>query len=144
MRCLQIFLLLLIGFLSLEVNAACTDTNGDGLNGDVVRDGGKNYAIYTGNCTDDNEVLIQTGDSLTYDACFLMSTTGAVDVFVALDGTNYATDPLSLTDNGAADTNPVIVTAALRIYSFATKFWKIRVLQNGATDAAASLVCWEY
>lgn len=123
--------------------ATCTDSNGDGLNGDIARSGGDSV-IYTGSCTDDNEVLIQTGDTLNFDACMVMSTTGVVDVFISLDGTNYITAPLSLADYGAVDTNPVLVTVALRLYGFVSKFWKIRITQNGATDAAASLVCWVY
>ena len=100
------------------------------------------HALWTNDCTDDNEVLIQTTDVSRFDACFLMSTTGAVDVFVSLDGTNYATAALSLEDKGATSTAPVLVTAALRVYGFVAKFRRIRVIQNGATDAAASLLCW--
>lgn len=100
--------------------------------------------IYSNDCTDDNEVLIQTADMLRYDSCLVMSTTGAVDIFVSIDGTNYSTAALSLQDYGATTTNPVLVTVADRVYGFVSKFRFIRVLQNGVTDAAASLVCWRY
>lgn len=100
------------------------------------------HVRYTGDCENDNEVLITTGDVSQYEACMLVSTTGAVDVAVSLDGTTYTTAPVSLIDMGSTSTAPVIVTAALRLYAFPlVGVASIRVLQNGATDAAAQLTC---
>jgi len=82
--------------------------------------------------TDDNDVIIEV-EVAQYDTFILQSTQGAMDVFVSLDGTNYATAPLSLTDMGAVSSDPVIVTAANRTYGFRGKFRKVKVLQNGAT-----------
>lgn len=98
---------------------------------------------YYGSGANDNDVLFTTGDISRYDACTIMSTTGAVDVFVSLDGTNYATSALSLQDMGATSTDPVLVTAADRVYGFVVKARRIQVLQNGATAAAASMLCWK-
>jgi len=80
----------------------------------------------------DNDVLIEV-EVAQYDTFILQSTQGAMDVVVSLDGTNYATAPLSLTDMGAVSSDPVIVTAANRTYGFRGKFRKVKVLQNGAT-----------
>jgi hypothetical protein len=45
-------------------------------------------------------------------------------------------------DQGATtSTTYVLVTAALRLYKFSGKYRCIRVLQNGATAAAATLMC---
>lgn len=104
------------------------------------------YVRYSGTGTNDNDVLFTTGDGQSnvarFSRCIIMSTTGAVDVFVSLDGTNYSTAALSLQDMGATDNNPVLATVALRVYGFVVKARKIKVLQNGATGAAASMNCW--
>ena len=92
--------------------------------------------------TDNDEVVLQTGSIIHYNTFLLMSTAGTMDVTVALDGTNYSTAPLSLTDLGATASAPVIITAANRIYGFKGYFMKVRVLQNGATDLAdVVLIC---
>jgi len=101
------------------------------------------HVRYYGTGANDNDVLFTTGDISRYDACTIMSTTGAVDVFVSLDGTNYATAALSLQDMGSTATTPVVVTSALRVYGFVVKARNIKVLQNGATGAAASMNCWK-
>lgn len=98
---------------------------------------------YYGTGANDDDVLFTTGDMSRYDACTIMSTDGAVDVFVSLDGTNYASSALSLQDMGATSTDPVLVTAADRVYGFVVKARRIRVLQNGATAASASMLCWK-
>lgn len=98
---------------------------------------------YSGSGANDNDLLFTTNDLSRFDACVLMSTTGAVDVEVTLDGSNWSTAPLSLQDFGATDTAPVLVTAALRVYAFVGKYRKVRIRQNGATAAAASLNCWK-
>lgn len=101
------------------------------------------HVRYYGTGANDNDVLFTTGDISRYDACTIMSTDGAVDVFVSLDGTNYSTAALSLQDFGATSTDPVLVTAADRVYGFVIKARLIRVLQNGATASAASMSCWK-
>lgn len=88
----------------------------------------------TGSGTNDNDVVIQLDQNAeAYDVFLLMSTAGAMDVFASLDGTNYSTSALSLADLGAISTDPVVVTAAGRLYGFRGKYQGIRVLQNGAT-----------
>ena len=97
---------------------------------------------YTNSATADNDVLIQTDDISRYDTFMVMSTAGTVDVYVSLDGTTYSTAALSLVDQGATTSDPVVVTAALRSYGFRGKYSKVRVLVAGATNpTAASLVC---
>ncbi len=101
------------------------------------------FVRYTGgSSTADNEVSIQATGIGEYNTFMLMSTAGAMDVLVSLDGTNYATAALSLTDLGAADTLPVLVTVAGRVYGFRGSFAGVKVLQNGATGVTAPvLVC---
>jgi hypothetical protein len=94
---------------------------------------------YTGTGVNDNDVLFTSGDMRPYDTFMIMSTAGAVDVYGSLDGTNYNTAPLSLADLGAVTSDPVVVTVANRLYGFRGKYRYIRVLQNGATAATATL-----
>lgn len=101
------------------------------------------FVQYTGSCTTDNEVLVTTNDLSAYDACVLVSLTGAVDVFTSLDGTNFNTAARSLQDFGATDLNPVLVTAALREYGIVGKWRKLKILQNGGTGASVVLNCWK-
>lgn len=87
-----------------------------------------------GSGTNDNDLIFGTLENMdTYDTFELMSTAGAMDVFVSLDGTNFTTAALSLADLGAITSDPVVVTAANRLYGFRGKFAAIRVRQNGAT-----------
>ena len=101
------------------------------------------WVRYTGTGANDNDVLFTTSDLDAWDACWLMSSAGAVDVLVTLDGTNWSTAPLTLQDFGATDNSGVLVTVAGRVYGFAGKPQKVRVLQNGATAATATLNCWK-
>ena len=136
-------LIALCYMLCPQAQAACTDGDGDGDNGTRVNVGG-GFVLYTGDCTENDEVLIQT-DSLTgYHACFLMSSAGAVDVFVTLNGSNYSTAAFSLEDKGATDGTDAVVTTAGTVYGFATWFLGVRIVQNGATDATAALLCRTY
>lgn len=129
-------------FVPGESQAACTDVAGSGTNVWATVNELGDRILFTGACTEDDEILIQTNDISRYSECSLMSTTGAVDVMVSLDGTTYTTTTLSLIDFGASDTAPVKVTAALRMYAFPiVAFRIIRVMENGATDAAAHLAC---
>jgi len=86
--------------------------------------------------TGDNAVVLETGDVSDLDTFTLMSTAGAFDVYASLDGTNFATAPLSMSDLGATVSAPVLVAAAARIYGFAGPFKAIRILQAGATPVA--------
>lgn len=99
---------------------------------------------YYGTGTNDNDVLFETNDVSQFSAFMIMSTAGAVDVFPSLDGTTYSTAPLALQDFGAVTNDPVLVTVAGRMYGVAGKFRKVKVLQNGATAAAASALFWIY
>jgi hypothetical protein len=105
--------------------------------------GNRNAVEYfTGTGTNDNDVLFTAQPVEKHSEFALMSTTGAVDVFVSLDGVNFSTAPLAMEDQGATtSTTYVLVTAALRLYKFSGKYRCIRVLQNGATAAAATLMC---
>ena len=95
-----------------------------------------------GDSDDADDVVVQTGSIIQYNTFMLMSTTGALQVLVTLDGTNYATAPYSLSDLGAASVTPVLLSAANRVYGFRGYFAKIRVTQNGATDTTAvTLTC---
>jgi hypothetical protein len=49
-----------------------------------------------------------------------------------------------LIDLGAEDQIPVLVTVALRVYAFPAKFSRVKVVEAGATDAAAQLNCFTY
>lgn len=90
----------------------------------------------------DNDLVFQTGDVSRYDTFMLLSTAGAMDVFVSLDGTNYSTAPLTLQDMSSSSDTPALLTAAGAVFGFRGKFSKIQVLQNGATAVAnASLMC---
>ncbi|MEO8466236.1 MAG: hypothetical protein ABI640_12905 [Gammaproteobacteria bacterium] len=98
--------------------------------------------IYSGSCTVANEVLFETGvAAIKYDACFLMSTVGAVKVLVSLDGT-YSTDPHQLDPRSGTSADPVVATVAGHVYSLPTKFAGIRVIANGAA-ATAVLRCFK-
>jgi hypothetical protein len=94
-----------------------------------------------GTGTNDNDVVIEfTNISGLTNTFMLMSTAGAMDVLVSLDGTNWSTVALSLTDLGATTSDPVNVTAANRIYAFRGLFQGIRVLQNGATAVTGAVL----
>lgn len=98
--------------------------------------------LFSGTGANDNDVLFTTSNVQHHSSFTLMSSTGAVDVEVSVNGTNFATAPLAMEDAGAtANGTYVLVTAANRIYKFTGKFTRIRVVQNGATAAAASLLC---
>lgn len=105
-------------------------------------DMGNAFRYKSGVGVSDNDVVIQSGDVSAYDEFLLQSTAGAMDVFVSLDGTNYSTAALSITDLGATTSDPVVVTAANRTYGFRGTFALIKVLQNGGTAVAnACLIC---
>lgn len=101
----------------------------------------KPAGVARGSASADNATVLEVDGVLWCDIFELMSTQGAMDVYVSLDGTNFTTAPLSLTDQGATDAVPVIETVANRMYGFRGKFRSVRVLQKGATavtDASMS------
>jgi hypothetical protein len=100
-----------------------------------------NALLFSNTSTLDNEVTIETSDISQFDTFMVHSSAGAVDVFGSLDGSTYVAAPLSLQDMGATTTDPVVVTAAGRVYGFRGKFRKLRVLQNGDPDVTAQLLC---
>lgn len=106
----------------------------------VVTDLG-NALLYTNTSTEDNEEALVTGDISRHDTFMVMSVTGVVDVVASLDGTNFSTATVALQDMGAVTLDPVLVTVAARVYGFRGKFRKLKVLQNGATDVAVTLLC---
>ncbi len=99
--------------------------------------------IYTGiPGVNANDVLFTTASVQHHELFTLMSTTGAVQVLASVDGINFATAPLALEDAGSATNGTyVLLTAALRVYKFWGKFTRLRVTQNGATAANATLIC---
>ena len=80
--------------------------------------------------TSDNAVIVETGDVSHLDTFTMMCSAGAFDVYVTLDGTNWTTASLSLSDLGATSTDPVIVGSANRLFGFAGVFRGVRVLQE--------------
>lgn len=97
---------------------------------------------YTGTGANDNDVLFTTASVENHSLFTLMSSAGAVDVVVSLDGTNFSSVALAMEDQGAtANGTYAVVTVAGRVYKWQGKYRQIRVLQNGATAATATLVC---
>jgi hypothetical protein len=98
--------------------------------------------LYKGTGAADNDLLFTTANVQIYGSYTLMSTAGAVDVEVTLDGATWSTAALALEDAGSAtNTTYVLVTTALRVYRFRGKYTQVRVRQNGATAATAHLLC---
>lgn len=104
------------------------------------------YLEHSGSNTDDNSVLLTTGDLTNYNEHIIHSTAGAVDVEVTVDGTNWtssATAPIAMQDMTAtASATFVTVTAAGKVYKLIGKFKKIRLVQNGATAATAKMASY--
>jgi hypothetical protein len=103
-----------------------------------------NYLRFAGGIgVNANDVVVQTKDISRYGEFMLISTAGAMQVLASLDGTNYATAPLSLQDLGSTSlTTSVIVTAANRVYRLRGTFNFLQITQNGATAVTgATLLC---
>lgn len=91
---------------------------------------------------DDDDVILEVSDAQRFNQFSLLSGAGAMDVDVTLDDTNVAVAIAMEDKNSVAPAVRVIVTAALRWYTFEGNFKTVRVLQNGATAAVgAVLVC---
>jgi hypothetical protein len=107
--------------------------------------GSDNPRVYSGGLgASDNDIVVQTGDVSAYREFLIHTTAGAADVVVSLDGTNYNSAALSLTDLGSASfATAVVVTAANRVYKFSGCFKLVRILQAGATPPAdVTLLCY--
>lgn len=126
----RIALLLMMLGVTLLASAATVTNNG-------------NYTRYTGSGSNSGDTLFTTGDLSAFDACVLMSTTGSVSVYAALDGVNYSTTAVALQDLGATDNSSVTLTVALRLYGFVGKYSNVVVKQVGSSAAAASINCWK-
>lgn len=100
----------------------------------------RKVAEFSGTGSGDNELLFTVNDAREFDTFILMTTSGVADVEVSLDGTNWSTAPLSMTDMGAITSDPVIVTVANRVYGFRGVFRGVRVRANGGA-ATGSLMC---
>lgn len=100
--------------------------------------------VFSGTGVNDNDILFTTEDVQQFDRCTLISTAGAVDVFLSptIDGNDFSTAAYSLQDLGATTNDPVLVTSASRYYGFVFKARRIKVLQNGGTAATAYMSCW--
>ena len=102
------------------------------------------FGLFTGTGTNNDDVCIETNDVSRWDVFQLMNTDGACDVIVTLDDTNWSS-VISLADLGGTSLDPVVVTVADRMYGFAGKFKRIRVLQNGGTPVTSvSLSCGKF
>ncbi len=88
----------------------------------------------------DNSIVLETSDVSQFDEFIIMSSAGAMDILVSLDGSTFTTAPLSMADLGATSTAPVIVTAAGRLYGFRNSIKVIRVFQNGGVNIADCLM----
>lgn len=104
-----------------------------------------NIEVFTlGSGANANDVIFAPGDVSKFDDFCLMSTAGAMQVLVSLDGVNFTTAPLSMLDLGVNGVQPTMVnvTAAGRMYRFGGDFALLQVTQNGAVAVAnASLSC---
>lgn len=97
---------------------------------------------FTGTGTNDNDLLFTTSNVEKHSMFTLMSTAGAVDVEISLDGTNFSTAALAMEDQGAtANGTYAIVTVAARVYKWMGKYRVVRIRQNGVTASAATLMC---
>lgn len=138
MKMLHVFALLALAILTLQfpnkAEASCTaavKTVNNSLG----------TVLYTGSCTTAAEVLITTDTLAPYRECSVMSSTGAVDIVVSIDGTTYSTTVMAVRDQTATTLTNVVVTAALKQYWFNVSFTSLKIRQNGATAAAAQLFC---
>jgi len=104
---------------------------------------GQNAVRYFGTGANDEDLVVTAQNTVQFDHCMLMSATGTVDVEVTIDGTTWTTAALSLQDLGATSSDPVLITAALRMYAVNGRYLGIRLRQEGAAAAAASLLCWK-
>lgn len=90
----------------------------------------------------DNDIVIELDDVQRFNEFALMSSAGAMDVDVSLDGTNFAAAIALENKHSATPGTRVVVTAADLLYYFEGNFKAVRVRQAGAGAVAdAILVC---
>lgn len=100
---------------------------------------------WSGTGTGDGTTVVEatTAQGIAHTAnCQLYTTTGAVVVYLSLDGSTYATAAYSMQDFGATDGLGATVTTALRIYGFVHGAASIKLVQSGGTTATAVMNCW--
>lgn len=99
---------------------------------------------WTGTGSNSGDVLVEAteADSVPYlGACMLVAATGSVEVLMSMNGQTWPTAALSLVDYGATDNDPVVSTAALRVYAFPVIAAAFRVRQVGATASSVVINC---
>lgn len=98
-----------------------------------------------GTNADDAVVFELTENGEHFDTWQLGSTTGVMDVYGSLDGTNYLSSAIALVDLGStAPSTAVTETTANGNYGFKGRWKKIKVLQKGATAVTnAALVGYQ-
>ena len=130
-----------------------TDKNGDPASNVVIADSdllateiaskmaSTDYYEQSGTGTNDNDVLFTSGNLSAYNVHMIQSTVGVVDVEVSLDGTNYTpAAKIALEDMASATpATRVLVTVVNQVYMLRGKYKNIRLVQNGATGATASM-----
>jgi hypothetical protein len=101
------------------------------------------FKRYYGSGVNTGDTLFTATNTSEWDACNLSSSTGSVTVDVSLDGTNWIVS-ITVEDYHSTDpaTDHVAATTAAKMYGFVGKFKAVRLKQNGATAAAASMNCW--
>jgi hypothetical protein len=104
-----------------------------------------NTSLYTNVATTSSgAVAIQTLDVTRYDTFQLMSLGGAVQVQTTLDGSNFSTAPLAMTDLGSTASTPVILTSSGRMYGFRGKYRGVQITQQSSvtlSTSQVSLIC---
>ena len=102
--------------------------------------------LRTGSAAADNATVFETlSNAEHYDTWQLGSTTGAMDVYVSGDGTNFLDAAVALIDLGSIDPSTAVVeTTAGGNYGIRGRWRAIRVLQKGATGVSnAYLIGYE-
>lgn len=91
--------------------------------------------------TADNVICLEVDDVQRFNEFMLMSSAGAMDVEISIDGTNF-TGVLALEDkHSLTPATRVIVTAADRAYYFEGNYKAIRVRQAVTNVTNPVLVC---
>ena len=106
---------------------------------DNVEEAGR-YRIYQGVAgVNDGDILIETTDVSKFDVFFLSHGAGSCIVEIH-DGLQWLTAPLAMADLGTTALNPVLQTAALRLYGWRGRCKKLRVKQSGVTAVTNSVL----
>lgn len=90
--------------------------------------------------TGDDAIVAELDDLSRFNEFSLMSSNGAMDVDVSLDGINFAA-AIALEDKHSTTPGTrVLVTAADQVYYFEGNFKSVRVRQNGVTAVADAVL----